>query len=69
MKLLAMFVALLVVGSGALSVAWANLEEARDGPLIDSVAGLAASAIAAISLVLLSRIVYRVSRSTRHRGS
>lgn len=63
MRLLGTFVALLVVGSGALTVAWANLVEAGDGPLIDSVAGVAAGGIAAISLVLLSRIVYRVSRS------
>lgn len=65
MRLLGTFVALLVVGSGALSVAWDNLAQASDGPVIDLVAGLAAGAIAAIALVLLGRIVYRVSRSTR----
>ena len=64
MRLLATFVALLVVGSGAVTFAWENLMQAGDGRLIDSVAGVAAVAVAAMSLVLLCRIVYRVSRST-----
>lgn len=64
MRLLATFVALLVAGSGALTFAWENLMQASDGRMIDSFAGAAAVALAAMSLVLLCRIVYRVSRST-----
>lgn len=69
MRLLGTFVALLVVGSGTLTLAWESLVQPGAGQVIDSVVGLAGGAIAAISVVLLSRIVYRVSRSTRLGGS
>ncbi|MCK6564452.1 MAG: hypothetical protein L6Q80_06830 [Dehalococcoidia bacterium] len=68
MRLLGTFVVLLAVGSGALTVAWESLAQAGDGRVTDSVAGLAGGAIASISLILLGRIVYRVSRPTRPEG-
>lgn len=68
MRLLGTFVVLLAVGSGALTVAWESLAQAGDGRVTDSVAGLAGGTIALISLVLLCRIVYRVSRPTRPEG-
>jgi hypothetical protein len=69
MRLLGTFLVLLVVGSGALTVASENLAQGGDNKGPDAIIVLAASAIAAISFTLLGRIVYRVSQSSWAEGS
>lgn len=69
MRLLGTFLVLLIVGSGALTVASENLAQGGANEGLDAIASLAGFAIAAISFTLLGRIVYRVSQSGRARGS
>ncbi|MBI2765916.1 MAG: hypothetical protein HYX53_08410 [Chloroflexi bacterium] len=62
MRLLATFVALLVLGSAAMSISWDGFGLARDGETGARIAVLVSGGVAFLSLVLLARIVYRISR-------
>lgn len=62
MRLLGTFIGLLMVASFALAIAWEEVPAAQDTQPAGSAALIGAGGIAAISFVLLCRIVYRVSR-------
>lgn len=69
MRLLPTFIALLIVASSALALAWEGMAAGRDTQPAGSAVLIGAGGIAVISFVLLSRIVYRISRPTRPGGS
>jgi uncharacterized protein (DUF486 family) len=61
MRLLLTFSALLVLGSASMTLSWQGFTVARDGEAGARIVVLVSGAVAFFSLVLLARIVYRIS--------
>jgi uncharacterized protein (DUF486 family) len=61
MRVLATFVALLLLGSVAMTLSWGDFALARDGQAGARLVVLVSGGVAFFSFALLARIIYRIS--------
>jgi uncharacterized membrane protein YedE/YeeE len=62
MRVLLTFVALLLLGSAALTLSWEDFTLARDGQAGARIVVFVGAGVGLLSLTLLARIIYRISK-------